>query len=177
MVTKKTNQWCGASPVHISLSHVSYVLHDIRAVYEYEPLVTTEGSNEELGETHGTSQHDSLILRKREGDTVPLSFWETVETAFAFCWLWFIANWAANASLNYTTVASSTVIASTSGTTLSFCTPEMEMRLFMLGRFLYTWDRSALWCREVHDAKIDGRVHEVTTLVFLNRSTSPQSLP
>ena len=87
---------------------------------EYEPLVTTEGSNEELGEIHGTSQHDSLILGKGEGDTVPLSFWETVETAFAFCWLWFIANWAANASLNYTTVASSTVITSTSGTTLSF---------------------------------------------------------
>jgi len=58
-----------------------------------------------------------------------------------------------------------------------FCTPEMEKRLCMLGRFLYTWDRSALWRREVHDAKIDGCVHEVRTLVFLNRSTSPQSLP
>jgi len=47
----------------------------------------------------------------------------------------------------------------------------------MLGRFLYAWDRSALWRREVHDAKIDGCVHEVRILVFLNRSTSPQSLP
>jgi len=53
----------------------------------------------------------------------------------------------------------------------------MEKRLFMLGRFLYTWDRSALWRREVHDAKIDGRVHEVMTLVFLNRSTSPVITP
>jgi len=119
-------QWLRKKPINsvgqvllLSLSHVSYVLHDIRVVDEYEPFVSTEGSNEELGETHGTSQHDSLILRKREGDTIPLSFWETVEIAFAFCWLWFIANWAANASLNYTTVASSTIIASTSGTILS----------------------------------------------------------
>jgi len=104
----------------LSLSHVSYVLHDIRAVDEYESLVTTGGSNEELGETHGTSQHNSLILRERGGDAVPLSFRETVETAFTFCWLWFITNWATNASFNYTTVASSTVIASTSGTALSF---------------------------------------------------------
>jgi len=91
----------------------------IRVVDERGSLVATEGSNEELGETHGASQHDSLIMRKREDNTVPLSFWETVETAFAFSWLWFIANWAVNASLNYTTVAGSTVIASTSGTTLS----------------------------------------------------------
>ncbi|KAL9716136.1 hypothetical protein Ac2012v2_000581 [Leucoagaricus gongylophorus] len=87
-------------------------------VDEYESLVTSEGSDEEFAEACGTpasSQHDTLTSGDREGDIVPLSFWETAETAFAFCWLWFIANWTINASLNYTTVASSTVIASTSG--------------------------------------------------------------
>ncbi|CAG8432775.1 508_t:CDS:2 [Diversispora eburnea] len=34
---------------------------------------------------------------------------------FKFCMLWFAANWCSNASLAYTTVASSTILASTSG--------------------------------------------------------------
>ncbi|KAG0290525.1 hypothetical protein BGZ96_005988 [Linnemannia gamsii] len=45
----------------------------------------------------------------------PLSNWEIAELSFAFCILWFAANWATNASLAYTTVASSTILASMSG--------------------------------------------------------------
>lgn len=48
-------------------------------------------------------------------DGLPLTAQQTASVAFAFCWLWFIANWAINAALNYTTVANSTIIASTSG--------------------------------------------------------------
>ncbi|KAF9229409.1 hypothetical protein BS17DRAFT_771414 [Gyrodon lividus] len=40
---------------------------------------------------------------------------ETAKLAFYFCFLWFIANWALNAALAYTSVASATVLSSTSG--------------------------------------------------------------
>lgn len=36
-----------------------------------------------------------------------------------FCIFWFIANWSVNASLNYTSVASATILSSLSG---EFCT-------------------------------------------------------
>ncbi|KAF9125838.1 hypothetical protein BGX30_000264 [Mortierella sp. GBA39] len=45
----------------------------------------------------------------------PLTHWEIAELSLAFCILWFAANWATNASLAYTTVASSTILASMSG--------------------------------------------------------------
>ncbi|KAF9415847.1 hypothetical protein BGZ94_010381 [Podila epigama] len=45
----------------------------------------------------------------------PLRDREIAELSFAFCILWFAANWATNASLAYTTVASSTILASLSG--------------------------------------------------------------
>lgn len=40
---------------------------------------------------------------------------ETRKIAIYFCFLWFIANWALNASLAYTSVASATVLSSMSG--------------------------------------------------------------
>ncbi|KAF9923454.1 hypothetical protein FBU30_006515 [Linnemannia zychae] len=46
---------------------------------------------------------------------LPLSHREIAELSFTFCILWFAANWATNASLAYTTVASSTILASMSG--------------------------------------------------------------
>lgn len=48
-------------------------------------------------------------------DNQPLSHREIAELSFTFCILWFAANWATNASLAYTTVASSTILASMSG--------------------------------------------------------------
>ncbi|KAF9417654.1 hypothetical protein BGZ94_009915 [Podila epigama] len=48
-------------------------------------------------------------------DDLPLTHQEIAKLSFAFCILWFAANWATNASLAYTTVASSTILASMSG--------------------------------------------------------------
>lgn len=48
-------------------------------------------------------------------DLPPLNKKQTVELAFAFCFIWFIANWSVNASLAYTSVASATILSSTSG--------------------------------------------------------------
>jgi len=51
----------------------------------------------------------------------PLTTIQTAQLASFFCFLWFIANWSANASLKYTSVGSSTVLASTSG--MCHCVP------------------------------------------------------
>ncbi|TFK76991.1 hypothetical protein BDN72DRAFT_754340 [Pluteus cervinus] len=40
---------------------------------------------------------------------------ETAKLALTFCMLWFIANWTVNASLGYTSVASATILSTTSG--------------------------------------------------------------
>jgi hypothetical protein len=40
---------------------------------------------------------------------------ETIRLSFAFCILWFFANYTTNASLAYTSVGSSTILASMSG--------------------------------------------------------------
>lgn len=45
----------------------------------------------------------------------PFTVKETARLALGFCFLWFIANWALNAALAYTSVASSTILSGTSG--------------------------------------------------------------
>ncbi|EPQ60703.1 hypothetical protein GLOTRDRAFT_109100 [Gloeophyllum trabeum ATCC 11539] len=47
--------------------------------------------------------------------SAPLTTYETAQLAFAFCFIWFLANWTVNASLNLTSVASATILSSTSG--------------------------------------------------------------
>ncbi|KAG6849861.1 hypothetical protein H0H93_004210, partial [Arthromyces matolae] len=46
---------------------------------------------------------------------VPLTNKETRDLAWIFCFLWFIANWSLNAALDYTSVASATILSSMSG--------------------------------------------------------------
>lgn len=45
----------------------------------------------------------------------PLTVRETRELALVFCFLWFLANWSLNAALDYTSVASATILSSMSG--------------------------------------------------------------
>ncbi|KAJ7070921.1 vacuolar membrane protein [Mycena amicta] len=45
----------------------------------------------------------------------PLTTRETTRLALVFCFLWFIANWTLNAALDYTSVASATILSSMSG--------------------------------------------------------------
>ncbi|KAF8078506.1 hypothetical protein FPV67DRAFT_1557818 [Lyophyllum atratum] len=53
--------------------------------------------------------------RERPHPSPPLTVKETINLAFVFCFLWFIANWTLNASLSYTSVASATILSSMSG--------------------------------------------------------------
>lgn len=55
------------------------------------------------------------ILRPAESNNHPLDIRETSDLALIFCFLWFLANWTVNASLAYTSVASATILSSTSG--------------------------------------------------------------
>lgn len=45
----------------------------------------------------------------------PLTVRQTAKLASVFCLIWFAANWSVNASLEFTSVASSTILSSTSG--------------------------------------------------------------
>ncbi|KIJ45636.1 hypothetical protein M422DRAFT_67097 [Sphaerobolus stellatus SS14] len=48
-------------------------------------------------------------------DLPPLTTTETAQLASIFCFFWFIANWSLNAALDYTWVASATILSATSG--------------------------------------------------------------
>ncbi|KAF9532033.1 vacuolar membrane protein [Crepidotus variabilis] len=58
---------------------------------------------------------DDGFLPPLRSELPPLTTRETADLALAFCFLWFIANWAVNASLGFTSVASATVLSSMSG--------------------------------------------------------------
>ncbi|KZT54620.1 hypothetical protein CALCODRAFT_438283 [Calocera cornea HHB12733] len=54
-------------------------------------------------------------VRDATPESKKMSIRATAELAAVFCILWFFANWTTNASLEFTSVASSTILASTSG--------------------------------------------------------------
>ncbi|KDQ63625.1 hypothetical protein JAAARDRAFT_53817 [Jaapia argillacea MUCL 33604] len=68
-------------------------------------------------------QADDVVLREPSAERItiveeelpPLTLRETAQLAFIFCFFWFIANWAVNASLDYTSVASATILSAMSG--------------------------------------------------------------
>ncbi|KAI8348892.1 hypothetical protein B0O80DRAFT_417765 [Mortierella sp. GBAus27b] len=70
----------------------------------------------EQGSHHPHQQQESEQQRQEDQiEDQPLTNREIAELSLAFCILWFLANWASNASLAYTTVASSTILTSMSG--------------------------------------------------------------
>ncbi|KAL0951043.1 hypothetical protein HGRIS_007783 [Hohenbuehelia grisea] len=73
---------------------------------EYEPLAAQD-DEANLNDTHSEPQHS--------GAPLPLTMEETAKLASIFCFFWFIANWSLNAALDYTSVASATILSSMSG--------------------------------------------------------------
>ncbi|KAI9595282.1 hypothetical protein BDF19DRAFT_441379 [Syncephalis fuscata] len=59
-----------------------------------------------------STTHDHLPVHEKDRS---MSLHEIASLSAKFCIIWFLANWTQNASLAYTSVASSTVIGSTSG--------------------------------------------------------------
>ena len=71
----------------------------------------TEDGLRNIQSRDGDSDNDRKRPGRKEGQ---LGFWETVKLSLEFCALWFAANYFAAACLEYTTVASSTILSSTS---------------------------------------------------------------
>jgi solute carrier family 35 protein F5 len=84
----------------------------------------------------------------------PLNGRETAELALAFCFIWFIANWSVNASLSYTSVASATILSSTSGRHLT--SVELDT-LYLLG----IWDSTGFFTLAI------GRLFRVEKMTFI----------
>ncbi|KZT05904.1 uncharacterized protein LAESUDRAFT_813148, partial [Laetiporus sulphureus 93-53] len=117
---------------------------------ESEPLVVNMDARETMLSLNNQASGDIPAAK----DLSPLTVRETAELAVFFCLLWFIANWSVNASLDYTSVASATVLSSMSGfftlgigrlfrveslTVLKFCTVVTSFG----GVFLVSWSDSS----------------------------------
>lgn len=83
------------------------------------------------GSTHG-SIHDPRELVLDQG----LTLHETAKLALEFCILWFLANYFAAACLSYTTVASSTILASTSSIWTLLCGSLLRVERFTLRKLI-----------------------------------------
>ncbi|OBZ80040.1 hypothetical protein A0H81_00892 [Grifola frondosa] len=82
----------------------------------YEPLVTDAVAAEVLGSTTPEPQETPIHQDITDfTQLAPLNTHQTAQLAAVFCFLWFIANWTVNASLDYTSVASATILSSMSG--------------------------------------------------------------
>ncbi|KAF8642238.1 hypothetical protein AX16_009513 [Volvariella volvacea WC 439] len=82
---------------------------------EYQPL--SEADQGQDVEHLAVEQSTTPLIAPVKAEAVhsPLTTVETVRLALEFCFLWFIANWSVNASLDYTSVASATILSSMSG--------------------------------------------------------------
>ncbi|CAI6341327.1 unnamed protein product [Periconia digitata] len=85
-----------------------------------------------LGDELGSSQEIHHDLPSSEGITL----WETLKISLEFSLLWFAANYFAAACLEYTTVASSTILASTSSIWTLFCGALLRVERFTLRKFI-----------------------------------------
>lgn len=86
-----------------------------------------------LGDELGESQEiDPMLKDGQEGLTLA----ETVKLSLEFCLLWFLANYFAAACLEYTTVASSTILASTSSIWTLLCGALLRVERFTLRKLI-----------------------------------------
>lgn len=85
----------------------------------------------------GDSAHGSTAdVRELRADDEGLTLQETARLALEFCILWFLANYFAAACLSYTTVASSTILASTSSIWTLLCGSLLRVERFTLRKLI-----------------------------------------
>ncbi|KIK71131.1 hypothetical protein GYMLUDRAFT_33263 [Collybiopsis luxurians FD-317 M1] len=80
--------------------------------YEYQPLRSEEIHTDTSPSVESTTY---IVETLGSSELAPLSTRETANLALVFCFIWFAANWTLNAALDYTSVASATILSSTSG--------------------------------------------------------------
>ncbi|KFY18390.1 hypothetical protein V493_08656 [Pseudogymnoascus sp. VKM F-4281 (FW-2241)] len=110
----------------IKTSSVSFFRHFRRGHYRNEQHIDDDGGHLDLdghsaapllqGDALGTSSSGASALDAGEthNATVVLTISETAVLSLEFCFLWFLANYFVAACLEYTSVASSTILTSTS---------------------------------------------------------------
>lgn len=102
----------------MSLSEFIRLIKDEYKAYKFNRISTdietnTYGSGSD--ETEAETESDNVIaLGIRNQQELQIGILETVSLSFKFCALWFSANLVTNASLSYTSVASQTILSSTS---------------------------------------------------------------
>lgn len=93
----------------------------------------SEGAELLLGDSaHGSSADIRELRAENEG----LTLQDTAKLALEFCILWFLANYFAAACLSYTTVASSTILASTSSIWTLLCGSLLRVERFTLRKLI-----------------------------------------
>lgn len=98
---------------------VSLSYHSCRPLIFYLRLRSVSSLIPKKQNAHIPSEtaHDSFLRLQQHTHIKPppLSTLETARLACPFWLFWFVANWATTASLNYTSVASTTILTATSG--------------------------------------------------------------
>ncbi|KAF2258270.1 hypothetical protein CC78DRAFT_126677 [Lojkania enalia] len=84
----------------------------------------------------GDAVQESQDLSASKGEREGLTLRETVKLSLEFCLLWFSANYFAAACLEYTTVASSTILASTSSIWTLLCGSLLRVERFTLRKLI-----------------------------------------
>ncbi|KAG8886187.1 hypothetical protein FRB97_007225 [Tulasnella sp. 331] len=108
-------EWTGSGFLTQGLFNEGYEKPFLRG---YDPL--PNDASADLQETYISSTTSFLGSESQHSpptseDLPPLTTRETARLASIFCFFWFIANWSVNASLDFTSVASSTILSSMSG--------------------------------------------------------------
>ncbi|KAF4605323.1 hypothetical protein EYR40_004107 [Pleurotus pulmonarius] len=110
---------------------ITYLNTSAFVVYLLPFLYRQFRESRSYGKARTTDGYQSLAVDASQGDSEagiqpaptlndedglpPLTIRETVKLASVFCIFWFIANWSVNAALEYTSVASATILSSMSG--------------------------------------------------------------
>ncbi|KAF8807510.1 hypothetical protein BYT27DRAFT_7189580 [Phlegmacium glaucopus] len=81
---------------------------------QYQAIATEVDEVLEQSEARPNASDDPQVLLQ-EAALPPLTTKQTVQLAFGFCLLWFIANWSLNVALELTSVASATILSTMSG--------------------------------------------------------------
>ena len=83
-------------------------------------------------------QASQVLLQRRQSfhETEKLGLAETARLSFQFCLLWFVANYFVAACLEYTTVASSTILTSTSSIWTLLCGTILGVEKFTVNKLL-----------------------------------------
>ncbi|MCJ1453647.1 hypothetical protein MMC28_003994 [Mycoblastus sanguinarius] len=112
--------WANDGSIRRALQENDRPTHYTPIVEEDEDPAFNKPNNDEVAQSASRSPNSQLLIEEPMADSGVyegegrLNLRETAKLSFEFCILWFLANYFVAACLEYTTVASSTILTSTS---------------------------------------------------------------